>query len=355
MSGDTYAVGVVGCGGMGHAHATTYDTHERTEVVAAADLDDEARTAFAEEFDVDATYEDHAAMLAAEDLDVVSVCTLHSTHAALTVDAAEAGVDGVFCEKPMATSLGEAEDMVDAAERNGVKLTVGHQRRFDPVHERARDLVADGAIGEVESVAARKSGGLLNWGTHMVDLTRFVLGDPDHEWVFGQFERTTDRYERGEPIEDRCLGQVAFESGARLTLETDTPGPAAGEGDLRVYGSGGVLSIDLGSSVTVVNEDGRSEYAPDAERRGRLAYVDQFLAWLDGDRDDHRCSGARALDTMEILMSVYESRRTGGVVHAPLETRASPLKEMLESGDLPLETPGKYDIRLPYASVRGDD
>jgi predicted dehydrogenase len=354
MVREQYSVGIVGCGTMGRAHGRAYREHDRTEIEAVTDLDEATRTAFADEFGVAETYEDHAAMLTASDLDVVSVCTLHQTHADIVVDVAEAGVAGIRCEKPMATSLGEAMDMADAADRNDAKLSIGHQRRFDPVNEKARDLVADGAIGEVRTVIGRQGSGLLNWGTHVIDMVRYLLEDPGYEWVMGQVERETDRHERGLAIEDRCLGHVCFDDGARLTYESDMPDPAIGDAMIQVTGSEGVMELALDSSVTVTNADGTAEYAPDAQRSTHYRYVDDFVAWLDGDRPDHRCSADRALVGMEIMMVMYESARTRGVVESPLRTRANPLHEMIDAGDLPVEYPGAYDIRLPYASVRRD-
>jgi predicted dehydrogenase len=354
MVRDQYAVGVVGCGTMGRSHAQAYRDHDRTTVEAAADLDEATRTSFAEEYGVKATYEDHATMVADADLDVVSVCTLHRTHADIVVDVAEAGVTGILCEKPMATSLGEALDMSDAADRNDAKLSISHQRRFVPVNEKARELVADGAIGEVRTVTGRQGSGLLNWGTHIIDMVRYLLDDPGYEWVMGQVERETDRHERGLAIEDRCVGHMCFDDGTRLTYESDMPDPAIGDAMIHVTGSEGVMELALDSSVTVTNGDGTTEYTPEAERSTRNRYLEEFVAWLDGDRPDHRCSADRAVVGMEIMMAIYESARTRGVVEPPLRTLANPLNDMIESGALPVEHPGSYDIRLPYTSIGRD-
>lgn len=336
---------------MGDAHARAFQKHDRTEVVAAAEPDEETRQAFAAEHDVTESFETYEAMLDAVDLDLVSVCTWHSTHARMTIDAAEAGVAGVFCEKPMCTNLGEAEAMLEAADHNDTVLTVGHQRRYNPVHEKARELVADGAIGEPRTVAASYRDGLLNWGTHFVDLSRYVLGDPTTEWVMGQFERETDRHERGVPIEDRCLGQICFESGTRLTLEMDLPEPNEREREIRVYGTRGSLTLTLGTEVTVRNDDGVSTYAPERETSSRYAYLDEMVDVMDGERAEHRCSGRQARHTIEILMSIYESARTNALVETPLRTRANPLGVMRENGELEPEHPGEYDIRIPYRGV----
>lgn len=351
MASPPYDVGIIGCGGMGEAHARAYRKHEETSVVAAVEPDEATRAAFADEYGVTETFADYEAMLEELALDVVSVCTWHATHARMTVDAAEQGVEGVFCEKPMCTSLGEADAMLEAAERNDVVLTVGHQRRYDPVHEKARELVADGVVGEPRAVTAGYRDGLLNWGTHLVDLSRFVLGDPDTEWVVGQFERETDRHERGVPIEDRCLGQVCFEGGTRLTVEMDLPEPDLGDSRIQVYGTAGSLELSLGSEVTVTNGDGTATYAPDRDASARFAYLDDMLTAMADREHEHRCSGRQARQTIEILLSVYESVRTNGLVQMPLRTRANPLQAMRENGELQPEYPGEYDIRIPYRSI----
>ena len=342
----------MGCGGTGRSHATAYDSIDRTTVVAAADVNPSARRAFADRFDVSAVWSEYDELLDEEALDVVSVCTWHSTHAEIMIEAAEAGVDGVLCEKPMSTSMGETHDMIDAADRNDVKLAVSHQRRFDPLNETARRLLADGAIGAPVSVSVDSQSGLLNLGSHMVDLSRYLLGDPEADWVMGQVERKTDRYERREPVEDRCIGQICFEGGVRLTQESDMPGPDIGDASLRVTGTDGVLQLEFGSSATVINENGVTEYAPDTERSKRVALVRELVEWMDGERETHRCSGRQAARTMEILMSIYESTRRNTVVRLPLETRANPLELLIEDGELQPDYPGRYDIRLPYASVR---
>lgn len=94
MVRDTYDVGIVRCGSTGRAHARAYRDHARTEVVAVAELTESAREEFLADFDVPSGYEMHIDMLSVEDLDMVSVCTLHSTHAEISIDAAEADVDG---------------------------------------------------------------------------------------------------------------------------------------------------------------------------------------------------------------------------------------------------------------------
>ena len=346
------AVGIVGCGWMGEEHAARYAALETANVVASADFNPTAREAVAREYEIDATYETHAELLADAEIDLLSICTWQGTHARITIDACESGVSGVLCEKPMATNVGEARDMLDAAERNDVTFVVGHQRRFAPISEQVRAQIQDGAIGTPHLIRGSAGDGLLNWGTHIIDLSRYILGDPDPVWVAGHVERQTDRYERGVPTEDRCLGTVAFEGGPRLVLEMDMPDPDPASSRMQCYGSDGVIELDLGRRATIVTESGRSEIVDESEFTAEQSdLIEAFVAYTNGDREDHRCDASHALHTMDIMMGLYESVRRNEVITLPLTTRENPL-ELLIEGRLAPEYPGRYDIRRPYESIR---
>lgn len=356
-----YRAGVVGCGGIGRSHASGYEEHEDVELVAAADIDPDAVDTFEDRFEEVPTYDDHDSMLREEDIDLYSVCTSHRSHASLTVDGIESGVRGVVCEKPMATSLGEAIEMAEAAERNDTRLTVGHQRRYWPVNERARELIEETAIGPVRAVEMRTTGGLLNIGTHFIDQLLFILGDPGWEWVAGHVERTTDRYERGLEAEDSCIARICLDTGTRFTIESDTASPLPMECDVLITGRDGTMQLSFArgrraaeddSQLHVLTSDGTSEYIPSRPRRARLRFVDELIEWIEGNRDDHRCSAEHSMSTVELMMGLYESVRTQETVTSPLSTRANPLLEMIESGKLSPKHPGPYDIRHQYTSVR---
>jgi len=348
----TYRAGVIGCGGIGRNHANGYAEHDAFELVALADIDEAVLADAGEEYPQATTYGGLEGLLEDAAVDFLSICTSHRSHAELTVDAAEHGLLGIVCEKPMATSLGEASTMLTAADRTDTKLVIGHQNRFASAHERARELVSEGAIGEPEEVTVRTTGGLINNGTHYTDYTRFILGDPAPEWCGAHVQRRTDRYERGFPAEDACVGRVCFETGTRLNVETDTPTGLPSDADLVVRGRDGVIQIEYASELRLVQPDGVRELDPSADRSPRLRLLDELLDWTEGDREDHRCSGQRAYTTMEILMGFYEAVRTDRIVEFPIETRANPLAVMIESGELAPSHPGPYDIRHPYASVR---
>jgi predicted dehydrogenase len=261
----------------------------------------------------------------------------------MTIAAAARQPKVILSEKPMATSLGEADGMLTACKRNGARLAIGHMRRFYRGWEEARRLVAEGAIGEPQKVWSLIHDGLLNWGTHTIDGIRFVLGDPATEWVFGALERKTDRYERGTRIEDAGAGLISVAPGILISLLDDlTP---YGSINFQITGREGILDVDE-DNVRLFNAATGGWQTIDFERIN--PFVGQargIVDWLDGKVEDYRGEGQQGRATLEILMSIYESVRTNAVVRAPLRTRVNPLDLMVESGQLAVAYPGKYDIR----------
>jgi len=341
---EKYRVGIIGCGGISRSHARAYQQHGKVNLVAAADINPEALKKFADQFSISAKYTDYREMLKKESLDLVSVCTWQGTHAEITIAAAESGAKGILCEKPMATNLGEADAMIEACNRSGTKLVVCHQHRFDAINVEARKLVQEGVIGQPTMAFRRSGGGLLNNGTHYIDGVRYVLGDPETEWVMGQVERRTDRYERRCRIEDLCMGLICFSGGTRLVIESDLPGPELSAP--LIYGTEGTLRAGDGRLLLLNDKKlGWQEIKPTEEGTTQLA---ELIAWIEGGVKEHRGSGRQARYIMEIMMAIYESLRIKGLVRMPLKTRKSPLEMMINDGMLLVEKPGKYDIRVPF-------
>ena len=112
-----YKAGVIGCGNRGCRHAEGYQVAAQVEIVACADPVEAARTSFAEDFAVASSYEDYRAMLEREALDVVSVCTWTGQHREMVEAAAAAGVKAIHCEKPMASTWGDAKALAQALRR----------------------------------------------------------------------------------------------------------------------------------------------------------------------------------------------------------------------------------------------
>ena len=134
---DNYKVAVIGCGGIGQKHAQGAIGLANVEVVAGCDLSAEISLTFKEKWKDQwpniALYDDHNKMFEVEKPNIVTIATPDNRHADLVVAAANAGARGVFCEKPLATTLDDADRMITACEKNGTILSVDHTRRFNPL------------------------------------------------------------------------------------------------------------------------------------------------------------------------------------------------------------------------------
>lgn len=358
----SYRVGIIGCGNIAQRHAKAYQSVPGLDLVAGAEPRAEVARAFQQTFAIPAMYADPEEMLRKESLDIVSICTWHLLHPSQTVLASERGVRAVLCEKPMAVSLVDADRMIAACAARGTRLAIGHQRRFYPAWTEARRMIGQGAVGQPVLVTGHVIDGLLNTGSHVVDGARYLLSDPKAEWVMGAVERKTDRWERDVPIEDCCLGLVAFAGGAQALIQVDLT--ARNEPDeFTVQGTEGVLRVgpDHLRRISAIRTDREARQALwDAETTYAarkvglegaflIAYVAQaraLKAWLD-EGGDYRSDGAQTRHAVEIMMALYQSARNHEVIRLPLAEQDYPLSLMIAEGKLPLRYPEKYDIRGP--------
>ncbi|MCC9076731.1 Gfo/Idh/MocA family oxidoreductase [Litorilinea aerophila] len=344
-----YRVGIIASGRIAREHARGWRACDRTEIVAIADSHPQALAAFALEFGVKRRYLDYREMLAREALDIVSICSWDPQHAEMTIAAAAHGPKAILCEKPMACSLGEADAMMIACARNGVKLAIGHQRRFYSSWQEARRLVQSGAIGEPQRLWSAIRAGLMNTGTHCIDFQLFVLGDVEAQWVMGAVERHTDRHIFGHRVEDRCVGVIGYPNGVEGVIESDMNNLY--RVGATIYGSEGIIEVDNNSLRYLTSaQAGWQEFQPAEEELqgyGR-AHIDQANAicdWIEGKLEEYPGEAKHGRAALEIMMALYESARMHERVTLPLPTRANPLDVAVEQGAIPVTRPGAYDER----------
>jgi UDP-N-acetyl-2-amino-2-deoxyglucuronate dehydrogenase len=351
--------GVIGCGSISKNHVGGYIDSERYEVVALADLNESAMDEMDARFGIKTKhYTDARQMMESEGLDVVSVCTWHTGHATWTIAASAYKPKAIICEKPMADTLGRAEQMIIACRRNGVKLVIGHQRRFLPAYTLAKDLIARGAIGQVQHISSYGWQGMPNYSSHQTDMYRYLLSDEECIWVMGNIERKTDMYERGTRIEDCAIGTFRFRNGTNALLLSDVT-ETVYQGAL-IYGSEGMINMTT-EQLQLLNKDtgGRWElHEPDGKffkvkelgdrfewREGGASQADELADWIEGKVDTHRGRAENGYKALEMIHAVYESARMHEKVILPVRTKVNPLELMVESGHLVPERPGRYDIR----------
>ncbi len=212
--------GIVGFGGMGQRHYRAYAGTD-IDVVAVCDQRPERVGESAPDLRPEQIYDDVGRMLEQEQLDLLSVVSNGPTHAEITVAALEAGVQRVLCEKPMATSLADAERVLDAARRTGARVAVNHIRRWSDGYARLLGRLRSGEWGELRHVYFHSgSTGLGNFVIHAFDLMRYLTG-AEPSWVAGALDPTGTRNPRGEQFSDPAgYGLVMFDNGCRGLVDS---------------------------------------------------------------------------------------------------------------------------------------
>jgi predicted dehydrogenase len=378
-----YRTAIIACGNIARVHARAWqDVPGRPVAIAAiADTHPDARREFGDFFDVpvDKRYADYREMLDKERPEFVDVCSWHGMHAEMVIAAAARRPRAILCQKPMALSLGDAEKMIIASNRNDVKLVIAYQRPHHATWLKARDLIREGAIGEIIQISV-SDGTLLNTNSHNIQLALFLAGHPRAEWVMGAVERTTEVMERGFPTEDRSLALVGLEGGATILIQGGFRSPYRTGQGARVVGTEGIMELTTGRPS---NDQLRSDGAMWQPEGSSAKYNDEWSAarylnatsggwkqieapwhdawvhqcqeaidWVEGRVSEPQSSAQHALATQEIMMALYESARKKQRVYLPLKTRVNPLRLMVEHGDLPVEWPGVYESRARI--VRGE-
>ena len=343
-----FKVGIIGCGrsgsgarkpgqGLSHNHARGYESSEHADIVAAADIVPEYADAYAKQHDVPRTYTDYREMLDKEELDIVSIITWPHLHAEMTVAAAESGAKAVHCEKPMAVTYGDAKRMVDACQKQGCQLTIGHQRRFRGAFRKARELVRNGAIGELTDIESRCPN-LYDWGTHWFDISFFLNDEQPVESVMGQVDTRNAKQIFGAWVESQGLSHFTFENGVTGMLITgsncwERPSNTlrGTDGVIEVAGAdGGNLRV-LGPRTTgwqEIDVTGDDDAVPPFS----AAIHDLIDALLNNRKPE--LAGDNALRATELIFATYESSRRRARVDLPLDFDDNPLLDLLnETGE----------------------
>ena len=143
-------IGIIGAGAIAQrGHIPEFSSIKGVHIEAIADCDFAKAKIVAQKAGIPRVFKDYQEMLALEELDAVSVCTPNYLHAPVTVAACDAGKH-VLCEKPMATSMSGAREMIAAAERNGVILMIEQAKRFTPSIQVAKALLRKGIVGDMK-------------------------------------------------------------------------------------------------------------------------------------------------------------------------------------------------------------
>lgn len=156
-------VGIIGLGGIARSHCDAIATLDNVEVVAVADLFEAKRQEYMAKYNIPRGYATHTELLADDEVEAVAIVLGHQLHHRLTVDACNAGKH-VLVEKPMALSLEQCDEMIQAAAANKVKLMVGHTQHFYGTSLKAKEILDSGALGPLITCVSYMS---KNWNFDM--------------------------------------------------------------------------------------------------------------------------------------------------------------------------------------------
>ena len=249
-------VAIIGAGRIGRVHAENLAFRiPEAEPVAVADVIAEAAERCAADFRIPRAVKDYHQLLEDREIDAVVICSSTDTHAEI-IEAAAAAGKHIFCEKPLALSLEEIDRALAAVSKARVKLQVGFQRRFDPSFRRARELIAEGKIGEPHLLRitsrdpqpppleyVKVSGGIfLDMTIHDFDMARFLLQDEVEE-VYATGGALIDE-EIGKLGDlDTAVVVLRFRKGALGVIDNSRKSAYGYDQRVEVFGPGGMVQV----------------------------------------------------------------------------------------------------------------
>lgn len=351
-------IGIIGCGGIAmNKHFPALALVPEVEMTAFCDTTLDKAEVAARKYGAEGakTYQDYRQLLADPSLDVIHVCTANDTHAEITIAALEAGKH-VMCEKPMAKTAAEAEQMLEAARRTGKKLSIGYNNRFRSDSQQLYRICRSGDLGEIYYAKAHairrrgvptrgvfldeeKQGGgpLIDIGTHALDLTLWMMDNYRPKMVLGTAYHHLSQDEEAarnggwDPqkftVEDAAFGMIVMENGATIQLESSWALNIRQEGAAKVTLCGTKGGADMWDGLWINGEEHGKQYdklirvdgagIPFFDQARKNATELEARLWIEAVLEDREpvVKPEQALVVSQILEAIYTSAKTGKAVY----------------------------------------
>lgn len=342
-------VALIGAGNIANVHLESYMKNDSAEVYAICDINSERLAETADKYNIERRYTDVDAMLAQlPELDAADVCVWNASHAKCTIKALNAGLD-VMCEKPMAYSAKEAEDMIAAAEKNNRLLMIGFVLRFSQDAKIAKDFIDNGYLGDVYYCRAQYvrrhgnpggwfankelSGGgpVIDLGVHVIDLTRYLMGNPKPVSVYAvsynnigkrdYLKTNVDWIPKDAKPDDPCTVEdfasalIRYDNGASTLLETGYSFNGEDMAKRQIFGT--KAGLDLSDGVKIMGE--YNDFLADIDiitknyKFGADLFDEEINHFADCVKNKTKCKAPACdgLEIMKILDAIYLSAKTG--------------------------------------------
>lgn len=324
-----YKAAVIGCGRIGvekgnykkdvqpGTHAGAYQGHPRVKLAALVDISQERLKTAEQYFPGIPLFNSSEEMFKKIKPDIVSIATNLDSHALLVKLAAMYKTPAIVCEKPIAETIKQAEEMIRICKKNKCLLFINHLRRFDCLLLKWRIKIKNNLIGDIIQGNCYYYNGLFNNGTHVVDLLRFFLGEVD--WVKAVTNIRTS-WDKKDKNVDALIG---FKNGMQIVMQSLPKN--YGFLDFYFYGTKGYFALkNLGYEVEyrklIENRYYKNYYqlSDKAEQEGEIrsfmkSMADHVVFCLD-NQEKPLSTGRDGLAVLKVLCALRKSAEKDGKI-----------------------------------------
>ena len=279
-------VGVIGVGAMGYNHARVYSKLDEANLIAVSDVSERTLKKVSEKYNAK-SYSNYDDLLNDSEIQVVSVCVPTTHHHNVVMDAIEHGKH-VLVEKPIAFTLEEAKEMIEAAHKKGVILGTGHVERFNPAVQKAKELIENDVIGDIVSASAKRVGPYpprikdvgvtIDLAIHDLDVMYYLFGEEVKD-VYSSMGSILERSE----YEDHAEIMVNFTGGMTGMLEVNWLTPYKRR-EISITGTDGIISVDyIDQSIDV-----HGKFAQDIQIEHKEPLGEELRSFLDAVKNNKK-------------------------------------------------------------------
>ncbi|MFH1823875.1 MAG: Gfo/Idh/MocA family oxidoreductase [Candidatus Firestonebacteria bacterium] len=332
---------LIGCGDIAEQEAQAIIKSKNSTLTIVMDVNKEYAENFGKKYNIPNTT-DLKEVLARKDIDAVVIAVPHYLHKSVAIESAKAGKH-IIVEKPVATNLQDADEMIGEAKKAGVKLSVAYVLRCQPMVDEAKRLVEKGAIGKVINItiqsmgykpesywtqgwrktvttdwrtSVNKSGGgvLIMNVSHYIDMLYHITG-LEVERIYSEFDTFATKVE----VEDMIVVIMRYKNGALGMIQTSSTAFGGGETTNRIYGTQGQIILSANPFKVYVSKEFEGlvpnqwnevalEKMEDEWLSPRINYINKFSDAILNNKDVP-IPGEEGKKSMEIVLSAYEAGR----------------------------------------------
>jgi predicted dehydrogenase len=326
--GPMLQIALVGASTMGGQHAANFNQIDGCRLAKVYDTRPENAEALADEYGAEAV--EDVEEVYADDIDIVAITCPTPFHVEYCTAAAEASKH-IFCEKPLARTLEQGRQILDAVSEAGVKTMVGHVVRFFPEYRQARERVKSGDLGDIGMVRVSRinsmPAGAGGWFSDYELSGGVTLDMSIHDldwllWTFGPVESVCSRgLYKQMPTMDYALTQIRFQSGAIGHCEGSWADLGAFRTSFEVAGSNGLVRHDSTENVTLTvqkrtQQEGLADVQVPSAPSACSPYLVQDRSFIEAilNDEDPPVSVEDAYEALQLALAACESAETGEIV-----------------------------------------